>query len=109
MRLQALRTVDRDHAVMEFVTEDGESRTFEISYASVAGRPGTTTYRVEEAFQPWMSVDLQGWPGGIDQRTFTDMVLAFHSIAMAEWASDATIRELAELRRAELARGTEGS
>jgi hypothetical protein len=29
-------------------------------------------------------------------RTFTDMILAFRSIAMAEWASDDTIRELSD-------------
>lgn len=107
MRLRALRMVDDDHAVMEFVSEHGEVRTFEISYEEVAGKPGTWTYRVEDAFRPWILLELAGWPGGIDYRTFTDMVLAFRSIATSEWASDATMRELAELRRAELARGEE--
>lgn len=101
--------VDNDHAVMEFVTEDGESRTFGIAYELVDGRSGTWTYRVDETFQPWMLLELAGWPGGIDHRTFTDMVLAFRSIAMSDWASDATIRELEELRRAELAGGEAGS
>ncbi len=105
MRLRALRMVDRDHAVMEFVTGDGEARTFEVTYGPVAGRPGETTYRVDAAFRPWMLLELQGWPGGIDHRTFTDMVLTFRSIAMSEWASDDTIRELRERRRAELADG----
>ena len=104
MRLTALRMVDRDHAVMEFVTGDGEIRTFEITYEPVAGRRGVFTYRVDAAFQPWMLLELQGWPGGIDHRTFTDMVLAFRSIAMAEWASDDAIRELEERQRA----GSEG-
>lgn len=108
MRLRALRMVDDDHAVMEFVTEDGEVGTFEISYDEVAGKPGTWTYRVENAFQPWVLLELAGWPGGIDYRTFTDMVLAFRSIATSEWASDATMRELRELRRAELAGADEG-
>ena len=109
MRLRALRTVDRDHAVMEFATDDGEVRTFEITYGPVPGRPGEVTYRVEDAFQPWMAVELQGWPGGIDHRTFTDMVLAFQSIALCEWASEETLHELRELRRAELAREREES
>ncbi len=109
MRLRALRMVDRDHAVMEFVTGDGEARTFEIKYEPVSGRPNTTTYSVDAAFQPWMLLELQGWPGGIDHRTFTDMVLAFRSIAMAEWASDDTFRELEERRRAELEGGEPAS
>ena len=109
MRLQALRMVDRDHAVMEFLTEQGEIRTFEITYDSVPGRPGTMTYRVEDAFHPWMGLELQGWPGGIDHRTFTDMVLAFQAIALSEWASDETLEELRALRRAELAREAEGA
>ena len=103
MRLQALRMVDRDHAVMEFVTTDGETRTYEIAYGPVPGRPGAITYRIEEAFQPWMLLELQGWPGGIDHRTFTDMVLTFRSIALSHWASDDDIRELEERHRAETA------
>ncbi len=51
------------------------------------------------------AAEVQGWPGGINQRTFTDMVLAFRSIALAEWASDDTIRQLEERRRAELSGG----
>ncbi len=109
MRLRALRMVDRDHAMMEFVTGDGQTRAFEITYEPVAGRPNEITYRVDEAFQPWMLLELQGWPGGIDHRTFTDMVFAFRSIANAEWASDDTIRELEARRRAELAGGDPGS
>lgn len=86
--------VDPDHAVMEFVTDDGETRTFGITYEPVADRPGVITYRVDDAFEPWRLLELAGWPGGIDYRTFTDMVLAFRSIAMAEWASDDALREL---------------
>jgi hypothetical protein len=107
MRLRGLRMVDEDHAVMEFVTEDGEVRTFGIEYELVDSRSGTWTYHVEEAFKPWVLLELAGWPGGIDYRTFTDMVLAFRSIATSEWASDDTMQELRELRRAELARDEE--
>jgi hypothetical protein len=96
MRLVAIRMVDDDHAVMEFVTADGEARSFGITYEPLAGRPGTMTYRVDDAFEPWGLLELAGWPGGIDHRTFTDMILAFRSIAMAEWASDDTIRELSD-------------
>lgn len=108
MRLRALRMVDLDQAVMEFVTEAGEVRTFAITYEEVDGRPGTWTYRVEDAFQPWVLLELAGWPGGIDYRTFTDMVLAFRSIGASEWASEESLRELAQSRRAELTRGPNG-
>lgn len=94
---------------MEFVTGDGATRTFEITYEPVAGRPDQITYRVDATFQPWMLLELQGWPGGIDHRTFTDMVLAFRSIANSEWASDDVIRELEARRKAELAGGEPGS
>ena len=107
MRLRALRMVDDYHAVMEFVTEDGELRTFGIAYERLDARSDTWTYRVDETFRPWVLLELAGWPGGIDYRTFTDMVLSFRSIAVCEWASEATLRELKELRRAELARGEE--
>jgi len=93
---------------MEFSTEDGEVRTFGITYELLDARSGTWTYRVDEAFQPWMLLELAGWPGGIDHRTFTDMVLSFRSMATAEWASDDMIRELEEARRDKLARGEAG-
>ena len=109
MRLRVLRMVDHDHAEMEFVTEDGEVRTFGIAYELLDARSRTWTYRVDETFRPWMLLELAGWPGGIDYRTFTDMVLSFRSIAVSEWASEATMRELEELRRAELAREEAGS
>jgi hypothetical protein len=101
MRLRTLRMIDDDHAVMEFVTADGETRTFGVTFAPVPGRPGVTTYRVDPAFEPWMLLELQGWPGGIDHRTFTDLLLGFRSIARAEWASEDELRLLEERRRAE--------
>ena len=94
---------------MEFLTDGGEVRAFEITYAEVDARTGTWTYRVEDAFTPWMQLELQGWPGGIDHRTCTDMLLAFRSIALCEWASDEEMRWLRERRRAELAREHESA
>ncbi len=108
MRLRALRMVDDDHAVMEFVTEAGDVRTFGIAYERLDARSDTWTYRLDESFRPWMLLELAGWPGGVDYRTFTNMALSFRSIAVSEWASETTLRELEELRRAELARGESG-